>query len=275
MTITPTRPAARRETRPMDGFADSATMLRRNLRHLVRYPALIIATISVPVIMLLLFAYLFGDTISAGVGGPAGGVDYIDYLVPGILLMTIASGAVQTAVQIRSDMNEGIVDRFRTMPISRTAVVTGHVLGSVILNVVTVVSVIGVGLALGFRPTAGLLEWLAVTGLTVLISFAITWLAVTLGLLAKTVEGASNTPMVLSFFLPFLSTTFIPLASLPSGIRWFAEYQPYTPIIQTLRGLLIGGPIGHNGWLAVCWGVALTIGGYVWSKRLFARDPQR
>jgi ABC-2 type transport system permease protein len=274
MTTVITRPPTRKQPAAVHGFADSATMLRRNLRHLVRYPTLIIATVAVPVVMLLLFSYLFGNTISAGVGGSAGGFDYIDYLVPGILLMTIASGAVQTAVQIRSDMSEGIVNRFRTMPISRTAVVTGHVLGSVILNVLTVVVVLGVGLALGFRPTAGFVEWVAVAGLTVLVSLAITWLAVALGLVAKTVEGASNTPMVLSFFLPFLSTTFIPLSSLPPGIRWFAEYQPYTPIIQTLRGLLTGGPIGHNGWLAVGWGVVLTLGGYLWSKKLFARDPQ-
>jgi ABC-2 type transport system permease protein len=252
-------------------MTDSATMFRRNLRHALRYPSMIIGTIAVPVVMLVLFSYVFGGTLATG----AGGVEYIDYLVPGILLMTIASGAVQTAVSIRSDMNEGIVNRFRTMPISRTSVVTGHVLGSVLQNVVVVMLMIGVGMALGFRPTAGPVEWLAVAGLTVLLSFAITWLAVALGLLAKTVEGASNTPMVLSFLLPFVSTTFLPLDALPSGIRWFAEYQPYTPIIQTLRGLLIGGPIGHNGWLAVVWGVVLTVLGYLWSKKLFSRDPQR
>jgi ABC-2 type transport system permease protein len=251
-------------------MTDSATMFRRNLRHSLRYPSLIIGILAVPVVMLVLFSYVFGGALATG----AGGLDYIDYLVPGILLMTIASGAVQTAVSIRSDMNEGIVNRFRTMPISRTSVVTGHVLGSVVQNVVIVVLVIGVGMALGFRPTAGLVEWLAVAGLTVLVSFAITWLAVALGLLAKTVEGASNTPLPLSFLLPFVSTTFLPLDALPSGIRWFAEYQPYTPIIQTLRGLLIGGPIGHNGWLAVAWGVALTVLGYLWSKKLFNRDPQ-
>jgi ABC-2 type transport system permease protein len=252
-------------------MTDSATMFRRNLRHVLRYPSMIIGTIAVPVVMLVLFSYVFGGTLATG----AGGVNYINYLVPGILLMTIASGAVQTAVSIRSDMNEGIVNRFRTMPISRTSVVTGHVLGSVVQNVVVVVLMIGVGMALGFRPTAGPVEWLAVAGLTVLLSFAITWLAVALGLLAKTVEGASNTPMVLSFLLPFVSTTFLPLNALPSGIRWFAEYQPYTPIIQTLRGLLIGDPIGHNGWLAVAWGIVLTVLGYLWSKKLFNRDPQR
>lgn len=252
-------------------MTDSATMFRRNLRHVLRYPSMIIGTIAVPVVMLVLFSYVFGGTLATG----AGGVNYINYLVPGILLMTIASGAVQTAVSIRSDMNEGIVNRFRTMPISRTSVVTGHVLGSVVQNVVVVVLMIGVGMALGFRPTASPVEWLAVAGLTVLLSFAITWLAVALGLLAKTVEGASNTPMVLSFLLPFVSTTFLPLNALPSGIRWFAEYQPYTPIIQTLRGLLIGDPIGHNGWLAVAWGIVLTVLGYLWSKKLFNRDPQR
>lgn len=245
----------------------SATMFRRNLRHVLRYPSMIIGTLAVPVVMLVLFSYVFGGSLSTSVGG----FDYIDFTVPGILLMTIASGAVQTAVSIRSDMNEGIVNRFRTMPISRTAVVTGHVLGSVVQNVAVVVLVIGVGLAMGFRPTAGVVGWVAFAGLTVLVSFAITWLAVALGLLAKTVEGASNTPLPLSFFLPFVSTTFLPLAALPSGIRWFAEYQPYTPIIETMRGLLIGTPIGHNGWLALGWGVLLTAVGYLWSRKLFTR----
>jgi ABC-2 type transport system permease protein len=251
--------------------ADSRVMLRRNLLHALRYPGMTISVLSVPVVMLVLFSYIFGNTLAAA----GGGFDYIDYLVPGILLMTIASGAVQTAVSIRSDMNEGIVNRFRTMPISPTAVVTGHVLGSVIQNMVTVVLVIGVGLALGFRPDATLVEWVAVAGLALLVAFAITWLAVAMGLLAKTPEGASNLPLPLSFLLPFVSTTFLSLDALPSGIRWFAEYQPYTPIIQTLRGLLIGGPIGHNGWLAVGWCVVLTAAGYLWSKRLFRRDPQR
>jgi ABC-2 type transport system permease protein len=254
----------------MTTMTHSATMFRRNLRHALRYPGMTISILAVPVVMLVLFSYVFGGSLAAG----AGGLDYIDYLVPGILLMTIASGAVQTAVSIRSDMNEGIVDRFRTMPIPRTAVVTGHVLGSVVQNVVIVVLTIGAGVALGFRPTAGPVEWLAVAGLVVLVAFAITWLAVALGLLAKTVEGASNTPMPLSFFLPFVSTTFLPLSALPPGIRWFAEYQPYTPIIQTLRGLLIGGPIGHNGWLAVGWSVVLTVLGHLWSRRLFNRDPR-
>lgn len=253
----------------------SVTMLRRNIRHAVRYPSLTFGVALVPVIMLLMFAYLFGGAISIGVAGATEGTDYIDFLVPGILLMTMGSGSQTTAVQICNDMAEGIVARFRTMPITRTAVLTGQVAGSVLLTVVSTVLTVGVGLAMGFRPTAGPVEWLAVLGLMLLATFAITWLAVGLGLSSKAPEGASNAVMPLSFFLPFLSSAFVPLESLPSGIRWFAEYQPYTPIIETLRGLLVGGPIGHNGWLAVVWCVALAVGGYLWSKKLFNRDPSR
>jgi ABC-2 type transport system permease protein len=258
--------------RPMSSFADSATMLRRNFRHAIRYPSLTFGVALVPVIMLVLFSYVFGDTISAGISG---GVDYIDFLIPGILLMTLGSATTTTAVGICTDMAEGIVARFRTMPISRTSVLTGHVLGSVIQTLLSVVLVIGVGLAMGFRPTAGPVEWVVALGLIVLIAFALTWLATALGMLAKVPEGASNIVLPLSFFFPFLSSTFVPLESMPSGIRWFAEYQPYTPIIETLRGLLIGGPIGHNGWLAVAWGVVLAGLGYLWAKNLFKRDPQR
>jgi ABC-2 type transport system permease protein len=253
----------------------SVTMLRRNIRHAIRYPSLTFGVALVPVIMMLMFAYLFGNAISMGVAGATGGADYIDFLVPGILLMTLGSSSQTTAVQICGDMAEGIVARFRTMPITRTSVLTGQVAGSVILTVVSAVLTVAVGLAMGFRPTAGPVEWLAVIGLILLATFAITWLAVGFGLASKAPEGASNAVMPLSFFLPFLSSAFVPLESLPSGIRWFAEYQPYTPIIETLRGLLVGGPIGHNGWLAVAWCVALAIVGYLWSKKLFNRDPSR
>lgn len=262
-------------TSPMNAIVDAATMFRRNLRHALRYPSMTIGVALVPVIMLLLFSYLFGDALSGGFGMTRPGLDYIDFLVPGILLMTLGSGSTQTAVSICSDMTDGIVARFRTMPITRTAVLTGHVLGSVVQTMVSVVLVVGVGLAVGFRPTGGPVEWLAALGLMVLGAFAITWLAVGLGLTSKAPEGASNAVLPLSFFLPFLSSAFIPLESLPAGVRWFAEYQPYTPIIETLRGLLIGGPIGHNGWLAVAWCVALAALGYAWSRKLFTRDPQR
>lgn len=256
-------------------FTDSATMLRRHMRHALRYPSMTIGVALVPVMMLLLFAYLFGSAISGGIGQAQPGFDYIDFLVPGILLMTLGSASTQTAVAICTDMADGIVARFRTMAISRTSVITGHVIGSVIQTMVSLLMVVGIGLAIGFRPTAGPVEWVAASGLLVLAMFAITWLAVALGLTSKLPEGASNAVLPLSFFLPFLSTTFVPLETMPSGIRWFVEYQPYTPIIETLRGLLIGGPIGNNGVLAVAWCVVLTIVGYTWSRSLFNRDPSR
>ncbi|TDV53544.1 ABC transporter permease [Actinophytocola oryzae] len=273
MTITATRPlAATAKGRPMSAFTDSATMLRRSLRHAVRYPTLTVGVALVPVIMLLLFSYLFGDTIAAGIGG---GFDYIDFIVPGILLMTLGSATQTTAVGICTDLADGIVARFRTMPIARTAVLTGHVVGAVILNMASIVLVIAVGLAMGFRPGAGVVEWVAALGLVLLTAFALTWVATALGMLARLPEGASNIVMPLSFFFPFLSTTFVPLDALPSGIRWFSEYQPFTPIIETLRGLLVGGPIGHNGWLAVGWCVVLAAGGYLWAKWQFRQDPRR
>lgn len=255
-------------------MTDSVTMLRRNLLHALRYPSLTFGVALVPVIMLVLFDYVFGSALSAGLGGGSGDFDYIDFLIPGILLMTLGSATTTTSVGICTDMAEGIVARFRTMPISRTAVLTGHVVGNVIQTMASVVLVIGVGLALGFRPTAGPVEWFAAIGLIVLITFALTWLATALGMVSKVPEGASNIVLPLSFFFPFLSSTFVPLESMPSGIRWFAEYQPYTPIIETLRGLLVGGPIGHNGWLAAAWGVVLAGLGYLWAKKQFNQDPQ-
>jgi ABC-2 type transport system permease protein len=253
-------------------MTDSATMLRRNLRHAIRYPSLTFGVALVPVIMLVLFSYVFGGPISAGVGES---FEYIDFLIPGILLMTLGSATTTTAVGICTDMADGIVARFRTMPISRTSLLTGHVIGSVLQTMLSTALVIGVGLAMGFRPSAGPVEWVAALGLIVLTAFALTWLATALGMLAKLPEGASNIVLPLSFFFPFLSSTFVPLESMPSGIRWFAEYQPYTPIIETLRGLLVGGPIGHNGWLAVGWGVVLACVGYRWAKKIFSQDPQR
>lgn len=254
-------------------MTDSATMLRRNLRHALRYPSLTFGVALTPVIMLVMFAYLFGNALSLGVAGATGGVDYINFVVPGALLMTLGAGSQTTAMSICGDMAEGIVARFRTMPIARTSVLTGQVVASVILTMVSVVLVVAVGLVMGFRPTAGPVEWLAAIGLMVLMTIAITWLAVGLGLLAKAPEGAGNAVMPLSFFLPFLSTAFVPSETLPTAVRWFAEYQPYTPTIETLRGLLIGGPTGHHGWLSVGWAIVLAVAGYLWSRRLFNRDP--
>jgi ABC-2 type transport system permease protein len=255
---------------------DSRTMLRRNLRRMRRYPSMTLVLIGIPVIFLLLFVYVFGGTIGAGLGGPSGGgrAEYANYVVPGILLMSIASGATGTATSVAMDMTEGIIARFKTMAIFRPSVLTGHVLGSVIQTVLSLAVVIGVALLVGFRPDANPLEWLAAALVLVAISFAITWLSVAFGLAAKTVEGASNLPMPL-ILLPFLGSGFVPTESMPTALRWFADYQPFTPIMETVRGLLLGTGIGNNAWLAAAWCVAITVVGYVWAKKRYNRDPSR
>jgi len=249
-------------------LTDSATMLRRNLRHALRYPSMTVATIGGPVLILLLFNYAFGDALAAGIGGGA----YIDYIAPGILLMAATAGSTATAVAVCSDMTEGIVNRFRTMAISRDSVLTGHVVGSMIQTLASIAFVIAVALALGFRPTAGPLEWAGAIGLLALVTFALTWLSTAFGLVTKSVETASNAPLPLQF-LPFLGSAIVPAASMPDGMRQFAEHQPFTPIIETLRGLLMGTPIGDSAVWAVGWCVALTLAGYLWARAAYARDP--
>jgi ABC-2 type transport system permease protein len=252
---------------------DSRTMLRRNLRRMRRYPAMTLTLIGIPVIFLLLFVYVLGGALGAGLGGTAAGrAEYANYLVPGILLMSIASGATATATAVAMDMTEGIIARFKTMAIYRPSVLAGHVLGSVIQTVISLAVLVGVALLVGFRPNANPLEWLAAAGLLVATSFAITWLSVAFGLVSKTVEGASNLPMPL-ILLPFLGSGFVPTDSMPTALQWFAEHQPFTPIMETLRGLLLGASIGNNAWLAAAWCAAITAVSYLWAKKLYNRDP--
>ncbi|MFD8962322.1 ABC transporter permease, partial [Streptomyces anulatus] len=253
----------------------SNTMLRRNLLHARRYPSLTLNLLLTPVMLLLLFVYIFGDVMSAGIGGGGGGRSaYIAYIVPGILLLTIGSTVVGTAVSVSTDMSEGIIARFRTMAIHRGSVIIGHVVGSVLQSVLSVVLVGAVAVAIGFRSTdATLVEWLAAFGLLVLFSAALTWVAVGMGLISPNAEAASNNalPMVL---LPMLSSAFIPVETMPGWFRPIAEYQPFTPAIETLRGLLLGSEIGHNGWLAVGWSVGLVLLGYFWATSKFGQDPR-
>ncbi|MFD5032487.1 ABC transporter permease [Streptomyces sp. NPDC058405] len=254
---------------------DSNTMLRRNLLHARRYPSLTLNLLLTPIMLLLLFVYIFGDVMSAGIGG--GGADrsaYIAYIVPGILLMTIGGTVVGTAVSVSMDMTEGIIARFRTLAIHRGSVLVGHVVGSVLQCIASVVLVGAVGVAIGFRSTdATALEWLAAFGLLVLFAMALTWIAVGMGLISPNAEAASNnaTPMIL---LPLLSSAFIPVETMPGWFQPIAEYQPFTPAIETLRGLLLGSEIGHNGWLAVVWCLGLAVLGYFWSTSKFNRDPK-
>ena len=253
--------------------ADSATMLRRNLRRMRRYPSLTFFIAGLPVVFLLLFVYVFGGAIGAGMGDVTAGREaYLAYVIPGILLMTVAGGAQGTAISVAMDMTEGIIARFRTMAIARGAVLTGHVVGSVIQTMLAVVIVTAVALLIGFRPTTGPLEWAAAAGLLALAAVAISWLSVALGMVPKDVETASNLPMFL-VILPFLSSGFVPTETMPGPLAWFAEHQPFTPIIETIRGLLVGTPIGSDGIVAIAWCVGISILGYLWSRRLYDRNP--
>lgn len=246
---------------------NSSTMLRRNLLHARRYPSLTLNLLLTPIMLLLLFVYIFGDAMSAGIGD--GGADrsaYVAFIVPGLVLMTIGSTTVGTAVSVANDMSEGIVARFRTMPIHRGSVITGHVIGSVLQSVISVVLVGAVAAAIGFRSTdATVLEWLAAFALVALFATALTWIAVGMGLISPNAEAASNNALPL-IFLPLISSTFVPIDAMPGWFQPIAEYQPFTPAIETLRGLLLGTEIGHNGWLALGWCVALCALGYFWSK---------
>lgn len=252
---------------------DSHTMLRRNLLHARRYPSLTLNLLLTPIMLLLLFVYIFGDVMSTGIGG-TNRSDYIAYIVPGLLLMTIGSTTIGTAVSVSNDMTEGIIARFRTMAIHRGSVLVGHVVGSVLQCIASVVLVGAVAVAIGFRSTdATVLEWLAAFGLLVLFALAFTWIAVGMGLISPNAEAASNNalPMIL---LPLLSSAFIPVDTMPGWFQPIAEYQPFTPAIETLRGLLLGTGIGHNGWLSVAWCLGLTVLGYLWSTSKFNSDPK-
>jgi len=254
---------------------DSSTMLRRNLKHMLRYPSMTLMLIGIPVIFLLLFVYVFGATLGDGLGGASGGRSaYANYVVPGILLISLAGAATGTAVSVAMDMTEGVVDRFRTMAIFRPSVLTGHVVGSVIQTMLGYAAVVGVALLVGFEPNATPIEWVAAAGVLLMITFAVAWFAVACGLVTKSVETASNLPMPLTL-LPFLGSGFVPTESMPTVIGWFARYQPFTPVMETLRGLLLGTGIGVNGALAVAWCAAITIGCYLWSRLLYNRDPSR
>jgi ABC-2 type transport system permease protein len=254
---------------------DSSTMLRRNLLHARRYPSLTLNLLLTPIMLLLLFVYVFGDALGSGIGGAgADRSEYIAYVVPGLLLMTIGSTVIGTAVSVSNDMTEGIIARFRTMAIHRGSVLVGHVVGSVLQSIMSVVLVGAVAVAIGFRSRdAGVLEWLAAFGLLVLFAMALTWVAVGMGLISPNAEAASNNAMPL-ILLPLLSSAFVPVHAMPGWFQPVAEYQPFTPAIETLRGLLLGSGIGHNGWLAVVWCLGLAVLGYFWSTSKFNRDPK-
>jgi ABC-2 type transport system permease protein len=260
--------------------SDSATMLRRNLKHQLRYPSLTLMLAGLPIVFLLLFVYVFGGQLGRGLGASSvrhGDRNaYLTYIVPGILIITVASVALNTAISVATDMTGGIIDRFRTMSIARAAVLTGHVIGSLLQTLAVLVLVTAVALAIGFRSSASALEWIAAVGVLALFALALIWLSAALGLAAKSVETASNTPMFLTL-LPFLSSGFVPTHTMPDGLRQFAEYQPFTPVAQTLRGLITGTPIGNHAIAAIAWSVGIALASYLWALHLYrtrrAADP--
>jgi len=252
-------------------LTDATTMLHRDFQHLRRYPLMTISGIGTPTVFLLLFNYVLGGAVSAGLGA---GVSYVNYLVPGILMMTVGSGCAATAIGVNMDMTEGVVARFRVMAISRGSVLTGRVVGSLIRTLLSVLLVVGVAVVIGFRPTTGPAQWLLAYGFLALVTLALTWLAIAFGMAAKTVAGANSSTLLLQFG-PFISSGFVPASTMPVGVRWFAENQPFTSMIETLRGLLLGTPIGKSAIIAIAWCVVIALVGYFWARAAYNRDPIR
>ncbi len=237
-------------------FVDTGVLTGRSLRHILRSPDTIITTAVTPIALLLLFVFVFGGAIRTG-----SSASYVDYLLPGILLITIASGVAYTAYRLFLDMQGGVFERFQSMPIARSSVLWAHVLTSVVANLVSVAIVIGVALLVGFRSGAGIGAWLAVAGILTLFTLALTWLAVIAGLTAKSVDGASafSYPLI---FLPFLSSAFVPTDSMPGPVAWFAEHQPVTAIVDTIRALLAQQSVGGEIWIALAWLVGALVLAY-------------
>lgn len=250
---------------------DTTTMLRRYLRHSLRYLPMTLSGIMTPVIMLVMFVYFFGGALGSSLTGAAHGA-YINFVAPGILIMTIASGCATTAINIVTDMSEGIIDRFRTMPISRSSVLTGQVFGSLLQTLASVCVVTLVALLLGFRPTTQPLAWLAALGVIALFTFGVTWMGVFYGLVGKTPAGANS--LALTFLLlSFTSSAFVSTATMPSWLRWYADYQPFTPIIDTVRGLLMGTTISNtNIILAIAWSIGLALLGFILAQTVYNRS---
>ena len=237
-------------------LSDTGTLTGRSLKHILRSPDTIITTAVTPIALMLLFVYVLGGAIHTG-----SGQSYIDYMLPGILLITIASGIAYTSYRLFLDLQGGIFERFQSMPIARSSVLWAHVLTSVVANIVSVAIVVGVAFAMGFRTGASFGAWLAVAGILILFTLSLTWLAVIAGLSAKTVDGASafSYPLI---FLPFISSAFVPTSSMPGPVAWFAEYQPVTSIVNTIRALFAGTPVGSSIWIALAWMVGILIVAY-------------
>jgi len=242
---------------------DAVIMLRRNFKHTLRNPVTVFNAVLLPVVIMLMFVYMLGDAFSVG-------VKYIDYATPGMILLAVSYGLGATATEVNDDMTKGIINRFRVMDVSRGAVMTGHVVVTMLRSLISIAAIIGVAFALGFRPSAGSLDWLAVIGIIVAACFATSWLTVAVGLAAKTPQSA-GLAIVQLILLPFFSSAIVPAAKMGAGVRQFAEYQPFTPIIESLRGLLAGTPSTGYAIAALAWCAGIGIVGYVWALTTFRK----
>lgn len=246
---------------------NTGVLTGRLMKHILRSPDTIITVVLTPIAMMLMFVYVFGGAVKMSMGAD---VNYINYQLPGILLMAIASGIAYTAYRLFLDMQKGLFSRFNSMPISRSSVLWGHVMTSLVSNMLTVVIIFLVALIMGFRSSAGILNWLAAAGILALYTLALTWIAVIPGLTAKSMEGASSFSYIL-LFLPFLSSAFVPTETMPKVVRVFAENQPVTSIVETIRALLNSKPVGNDIWIALAWCVGIMLVAYIFAMRVYKK----
>jgi len=253
--------------RDVSAITSTRVFIGRSIRHTLRNTEALIMAIVLPIMLMLMFTYVFGGAIDAG-------GDYVDYVVPGIILLCAGFGSSSTAVDVADDMTNGIVDRFRTMPLRSSGVITGHVVASLLRNLFATAVVIGVALLVGFRPTGNALQWIGAIGMIALFILAITWLYAALGLAARTPAAASGYGFAL-LFLPYLSSAFVPTDTMPVWLQWIADNQPITPVIETIRGLLFDTDLGDRAWWAVGWCLVIAAGSAVWTSVLFRRKAGR
>jgi ABC-2 type transport system permease protein len=265
LTLAPVRATSPRTK--LAPFTEEAVFVKRSIIHSLRTPDVIIMAIMLPVILMLLFTFVFGGAFESD-------GSYVDYVVPGIILLCAGFGAASVAVDVANDMTNGIIDRFRTMPMRASAVITGHVIASLLRNMVATAIVIGVGLLVGFRPNGTVLEWLGAAGLIAFYILAMTYLFAAIGLAASTPEAAGGYGFIL-MFVPYLSSAFVPIDTMPTWLQWIAQNQPLTPIIETIRGLLVGTPIGNEGWLSLGWIALILAVAIVWTALLFRAKAGR
>ena len=249
---------------------DTITLLRRNIKNQLRDLVAVFSIIGIPVLFLLLFVYVFGGALGSSVTDP-GAASYVDYILPGLIIMTAAAGLIGISTHVSTDMTEGIIDRFRTMPVYRPAILVARVVSYVIQTLLSMAVVFGVAMLMGLSPTATLVEWAALVGFLAYISLTLTWLGLAIGLAAKSVATASNGPFPL-VLLPLVGSGIVPTDTMSTGVRYFAEYQPFTPMIETVRGLLQGTGIGNDWIIALAWATGIGVLGFIWAIQAFKRE---